>query len=429
MHIYLHIPFCKQACSYCNFHFSTSMKGRQALLAAMQREIRFKQAHFTEPIETIYFGGGTPSLLTEQELNAFFAVIAEVNSKALANGLQSSYATPGSPANKAAEVPSSTPQAVTATPNRMIHKDIEITLEANPDDLTEATVAMLAASPVNRLSIGLQSFAEEDLRFMNRAHSAAESSLAMERVLAAGFTDLSVDLIYGSPTTTNAVWKDNIQRVLDFQVPHISAYALTVEHKTALAHRVKTGQSPAPNETRFAQQFDLLIAELGKAGYEHYEISNFALPGRYSRHNTAYWQGKPYVGIGPGAHGFNGQDERYWNIANNALYTKNMLACKDEHDFAVKSGLYVKETLSLADRYNEFIMTGLRTKWGVSLADVQERFGTEFMTYLEQSLAVHKKAGYFEVSGLQTGNYLLTPAGRHLADGIAADAFWVVETA
>jgi oxygen-independent coproporphyrinogen-3 oxidase len=258
----------------------------------------------------------------------------------------------------------------------------------------------------------------------------------MQRVLKAGFTDISIDLIYGSPTTSDATWDDNISRALDFGVPHVSAYALTVEPKTALAHQVKTGKVAAPSDERFARQYNRLIERLTLAGYEHYEISNFALPGHYSRHNTAYWQGKPYVGLGPAAHGFNGIGQRRWNVANNAIYTRQMEQVNSPSDFSAATGLYEVEDLSLAERYNEFVMTGLRTKWGISLADLEARFGAEFRVYFKESIAPYiplrgaeggAKLCYFEVSALKHDKYVLTPAGRHHADGIAAEAFWVVE--
>ncbi len=404
--IYLHIPFCKQACSYCNFHFSTQLSGRTALLAAMRQEIHLRQQAFPNtPIRSIYFGGGTPSLLTNTELAGLLEAIL-----------------------LAAQVPYSVPATKLVTPSgqtQVLSADVEITLEANPDDLDEATVEMLAASPVNRLSIGLQSFHEADLRFMNRAHTAQESTTAMERVLKAGFTNLSVDLIYGSPTTTDAAWRDNIQRVLDFGVNHISAYALTVEPKTALAHQVKTGQAPPVDDEQFARQFDILVDQLTQAGFEHYEVSNFARPGFYSQHNTSYWQGKPYLGFGPAAHGFNGFDERRWNISNNAIYTRLIKGLNSAADYQQVSGLYTIERLSKADRYNEFIMTGLRTQWGVELHQLSEQFGADFRQYFETQLAATKKRGYFEVQSLEQGRYRLTAAGRQLADGIAAEAFFI----
>lgn len=388
--LYLHIPFCKQACSYCNFHFSTSSKGRDEVLAAMHRELEARAPEWSQhQFRTVYFGGGTPSLLTAEELSAFISIINHYDPPQDHTGYR------------------------------------EITLEANPDDLTDDKVAALANSPVNRLSIGIQSFAQVDLRFMNRAHTATEAATVLDRVKRAGFQDISVDLIYGSPTTTDAIWEDNISRIIDQGVAHISAYALTVEPRTALAHQVKTGQVKSPSEERFSHQYLRLIERLTEAGYEHYEISNFALPGRYSRHNTAYWRGLPYAGIGPSAHSFDGTGTRWWNIANNALYTKGMSTVRTEADYHEAPGLYEAEKLSRSDRYNEFIMTGLRTQWGVAVADLRERFGEDFRRHFIDSMADAIQLGYFEVSYLEKGLYRLTPAGRRLADGIASDGFWL----
>lgn len=382
--IYLHVPFCKQACSYCNFHFSTSVRGRAEVLAAMRREIALRSDEIRRAgLESIYLGGGTPSVLNGQQLGGLFEALA----------------------------------AVTHPP-----PTAEITLEANPDDLTPDRVAMLADSVVNRLSIGLQSFQEADLRYMNRAHTAAESTAAMQRVLAAGFTDLSVDLIYGSPTTSAADWDDNISRVLDFGVSHVSAYALTVEPRTALAHRIKTGQAAAPEDERFARQFDRLVERLTAAGYEHYEISNFAKPGHYSKHNSGYWQGKPYVGIGPSAHGFDGRSERYWNIANNGIYAR--LLAEATH---LPSGLSEREVLSREDRYNEFVMTGLRTQWGVRAGEVGRTFGEKYRKHLLRSLGGEALACYFVSQNMEEEHFVLNQAGKRLADGIAAQAFWTAD--
>lgn len=385
--LYLHIPFCKQACSYCNFHFSTSSRGRDELLFAMQKEIQLRANAIQQSgTETIYFGGGTPSLLSLDELNELFAAIATVDYRS----------------------------------GKVGSKHQEITLEANPDDLTVEKVAMLRESPVNRLSIGLQSFQEADLRYMNRAHTATESSAAMQRVIAAGFDNLTVDLIYGSPTTSDADWDDNISRVLDFGVNHISAYALTVEPKTALARKIKLKQSIAPEEARFTRHFDRLIERLELAGFEHYEISNFARPGHYSKHNTGYWQGKPYVGVGPSAHGFDGHSQRQWNIANNVMYTRLL-----QESTTLPAGLSEIESLSKADQYNEFIMTGLRTIWGVQLSDITGRFGLEFGEYFLASIKAEDLASYFVSQKLKQGHYVLNQMGKRMADGIAGACFWV----
>lgn len=391
--IYLHIPFCKQACTYCNFHFSTSSKGRSDLLAAMRQELLVRSPEWAaQPLQSIYFGGGTPSLLEEADLLAFFNIIA-------------ASAHPESPAFEA----------------------LEITLEANPDDLKPDKIAMLAAGPVNRLSIGIQSFAEADLQLMKRAHSAQEAQQVLKAVQKAGFHNLSVDLIYGSPSTTDAIWKDNIQRLLDHGIPHIAAYALTVEPQTALAHQIKKGQLSPPDELRFERQFNQLIEQLGMAGYEHYEISNFALPGHYSRHNTAYWQGQSYVGIGPSAHSYSAKAAtRSWNVANNALYTRAMQSVQTLTDYQQSPSLYSHEVLTVAQQYNEAVMLSLRTQWGLRLENIRAQFGTALANYCQQQLAPYLAQGYFEAAA-ELGHYRLSPNGRQLADGIAAAAFWVEE--
>ncbi|RMG82695.1 MAG: radical SAM family heme chaperone HemW, partial [Bacteroidetes bacterium] len=258
--IYLHIPFCKQACHYCNFHFSTSLRFKADMIQAMLVELNLQKDYLAgETIETIYFGGGTPSLLSADEVLFFYEKIAALHPLA---------------------------------PNP------EITLEANPDDLTDEKIKALRKTPVNRLSIGIQSFSDEDLRFMNRAHNAGEALESLRRALDAGFENITVDLIYGSPTTSDEQWAANLQTVFDFKIPHLSCYCLTVEPKTALAHFVKTGKAPPVDEARAVRHFEILTEAMQAEGYEQYEISNFAKPGWYSRHNSSYWKGKKYLGIG-----------------------------------------------------------------------------------------------------------------------------------
>ncbi len=388
--LYLHIPFCKQACSYCNFHFSTSMKTRPAVLEGIRRELRLLREYLPPgPVPSVYFGGGTPSLLTGEELDSIFTVLYDVG-----------YLGAGAPA--------------------------EITLEANPDDLTDDAIALLAASPVNRLSIGIQSFFEADLRFMNRAHSATEALVAVDKVAAAGFTDLSIDLIYGGQTTSDVMWAENLRRATALGVNHISAYALTVEPKTALGRRVATGQVVDTDEEKFARHFHLLVDHLTAADYAHYEISNFCRPGHVSRHNSGYWSGRAYLGVGPGAHSFDGQRTRRWNVSNNARYAKVWAEINDPADFAAAAGLlYEEEQLSLADRYNEYIMTGLRRSEGVNADRLAEEFGLDLAGHFVRSQAQNLAAGYFQSAPGPV--YRLTRAGLMRADGIAADGFWVAD--
>ena len=369
--IYLHIPFCKQACHYCNFHFSTSLRYKTEMIAAIVQELQLQKDFLGRTtIETIYLGGGTPSLLQADELNLLFQTIYDLFS-------------------------------VASKP--------EITLEANPDDLSLDRLQALRDSPVNRLSIGIQSFFEEDLRFMNRAHNAQEARQCVEQARKMGFEDLSIDLIYGSPTTSDEHWRENLRIMTQLDLPHLSAYCLTVEPKTALDHFVKTGKAPPVNETQAARQFEILLDHMEAANYIHYEISNFALEGRYSRHNSAYWKAKPYLGVGPAAHSYDGQN-RQWNIAHNAKYLK-----------AIQEGQvpYEKEILRPAQRYNEYLLTTLRTIWGSDLQrmrDIQSSFAEEFLKKVD----IFLKAGTVERQG---DIFRLSRSGKILADRITMELF------
>ncbi len=368
--IYLHIPFCKQACHYCNFHFSTSLKYKDEMVAAMLRELELQQAYLGgEPVETIYFGGGTPSLLDQRDLDLFFDQIF----KHYPIG-------PG---------------------------ELEITLEANPDDLTPQKIKELRQTPVNRFSIGIQSFSEDDLKFMNRAHNAREALACIRNAQDAGYENLTVDLIYGSPTTSDAQWATNLQQVFDFEIPHLSSYCLTVEEKTALAHFVKTGKSKPVDEEQAARQFEFLVKQTEAQGFEHYEISNFAKPGWHSRHNSSYWKGAKYLGIGPSAHSFDGVS-RQWNVANNAAYLRSL----NEGEIP-----FEKEILTPEQRYNEYVMTSLRTMWGCDLKKIgelgyEEHFLKNVEPYLSEGI-VERSDAIFK----------LTPKGKFLADGVASQLF------
>lgn len=403
--LYLHIPFCKQACSYCNFHFSTSMKTRDAVIDGICKELRMRRGELPAgPVPSVYFGGGTPSLLTEAELGRIFGVFFEEGYL----GKTRSPRSPGAAAPGGSEV------------------QAEVTLEANPDDLDEATIAILAASPINRLSIGIQSFFEEDLRFMNRAHNAAEARAAVEKVNRAGFHDVSIDLIYGGQTTTDAMWAENLRIATALGVTHISAYALTVEPKTALGIKVAKGKVADTDDAKFDRHFNLLVDHLTRHGYRHYEISNFCLPGHESRHNSGYWSGQPYLGIGPGAHGFDGDRTRRWNVSNNAAYAKAWAEINTPADLAAADGfLYDTETLTDTDRYNEYIMTGLRRDAGVSVQDLKRLFGAEKARYFTDNQGKNIAAGLF--LDTTSGVYRLSRAGIMRADGVGADGFWVDE--
>jgi oxygen-independent coproporphyrinogen-3 oxidase len=371
--LYLHIPFCKQACHYCNFHFSTSLKYKDELLDALIKEIEL-QANFLQqaPLESVYLGGGTPSLLNADELNRLFDKISSIHT---------------------------------------IQPNAEITLEANPDDLQKDSLQALRQTPINRLSIGIQSFADADLQFMNRAHNAKEAAYCIPLAQDLGFTNLTIDLIYGSPTTTDEQWLLNLQTVFSREVPHLSCYALTVEDRTALAHFVKTGKSPRPDDEAAARQFDLLMEQTAKQGYDHYEISNFAKPDYYAIHNSNYWKGIPYLGIGPSAHSFDGQN-RQWNIAQNIKYIQALE--KDTIPFE-------QEILSQSDRYNEFVMTGFRTIWGVeknTLSSKYSEFQNHFLTNIQPFL-------YQGLIKETPDRFILTQSGKHLADRIASDLFYL----
>ena len=371
--IYIHIPFCKQACHYCDFHFSTSVKNKTQLLEALVQEIQLRHTDWQdEPIETIYFGGGTPSVLTVEELHHLLdAVYANFQ--------------------------------VIAAP--------EITLEANPDDLSPEYLLALSQTRINRLSIGIQSFFDADLKLMNRAHNAeqAKQSLALATQY---FDNITLDLIYGMPNMTNDQWLQNIETALSYGIPHISCYALTVEPKTALHSYIQKGQMPPLDEALAAEHFKLLVELLEANGFVHYEFSNFGKPNYFSQNNSSYWLGKKYLGIGPSAHSFDGQS-RSWNVSNNAKYIK-----------AIQSQELHSETeiLSLTDRYNEYIMTGLRTIWGVSLDKVEKEYGVNYINYLNKQIQSHVQNGLLKI---EDGILTTTAQGKFLGDGIVADLFVV----
>ncbi len=369
--IYLHIPFCKQACHYCDFHFSTSMAKRERMVLALADEIRMRRDE-AETIETIYFGGGTPSVLTDDEIHHLIQTVRD---------------------------------------NHDVLPDAEISLEANPDDLPSQRLEALRQTGINRLSIGIQSFFDEDLRLMNRAHDAGQALRALNAAVQI-FDNISIDLIYGIPGLSNKRWEANIDYALASGVPHISSYALTVEPRTALNKMVRENRVAQPSEESAAEQFQLLVDKLPRNGFVHYELSNFGKPGYFSRNNSAYWLGKKYIGIGPSAHSYDGI-ARSWNIANNSLYLKGIES--GNRDFE-------SETLSPADRYNEAVMTGLRTIWGVSLATIREKFGEGMLDYL---LSRADRFISENLLKIEQGSLTTTQKGKFLADGIASDLFLV----
>ncbi len=369
--IYIHIPFCKQACHYCDFHFSTSMKKKDEMVLALAKEIELRKGESQyEIIETIYFGGGTPSVLTIDDI------------RFLINSVYEHY---------------------------QVVENPEITLEANPDDLDNEIIIQYANSPINRLSIGVQSFFEDDLQLMNRAHNSAEAKKCLE-FATQHFDNISIDLIYGMPNMSNEKWLQNIETALSFNIPHISSYALTVEPKTALHKMIKSGSIPTLDDDLAQQHFHILIDKLQENGFVHYELSNFGKPDYFSKNNTAYWLGKKYIGIGPSAHSYNGES-RSWNIANNSLYLKAIAENKLPSE---------TEILSKTDQYNEYIMTGLRTIWGVSLVRIETEFGTKYLEYLYQQAEKYISDNLLEIENnvLKT-----TKKGKFLSDGIASDLF------
>lgn len=369
--IYIHIPFCKQACYYCDFHFSTSLKKKSELVSALQKELVLRKDELKDQvIETIYFGGGTPSLLSNEEIHLLIDSVSK---------------------------------------NYQVVDNPEITLEANPDDLTNKRIMELSKSSINRLSIGIQSFFESDLKLMNRAHNANEAKTCLEEAIK-HFDNISIDLIYGIPGATNDQWLRNIETALSFNIPHISSYALTVEPKTALERFIKKGIIQDVDDELAQQQFHILLDTLEANKFIHYELSNFGKANYFSKNNTAYWQGKTYLGIGPSAHSFN-RKQRGWNIRNNTKYIK-----------AIQDNLLPIEweNLSTTDRYNEYIMTGLRTIWGVSLLKVELEFGIQYKKYLLQQSEkyINQQLLYIDDDRL-----LVTKKGKFLSDGIASDLF------
>ncbi len=370
--IYIHIPFCKQACHYCDFHFSTSLKYKDELLQALVKEIQLQKDYFnSETIETIYFGGGTPSLLSSDEISLLIGTITGLHT---------------------------------------VSSDAEITLEANPDDLHKEKLQSLRQTEINRFSIGIQSFFDDDLEWMNRVHRANEAEASVKRAQDAGFENITVDLIYGYPLLNDQKWKYNLDKVFELGVPHVSSYSMTVEPKTALASFIKKKKQPAMDDQQSAEQFILLMDAMQTHGFEHYEISNFCKPGHYSRHNSNYWKGVKYLGIGPSAHSYNGET-RQWNIANNAQYIQAM---ETGHIPAET------ETLTETDRLNEYIMTSLRTIWGLEL----NKLNSIAPGAASQLLIAAKR--YFDNYWIEQkdGVIYLTQMGKLYADSIASGLFF-----
>lgn len=371
--IYIHIPFCKKACHYCDFHFSTSPQYKEQMLNALRSEIILRKNYLNnEKIETIYFGGGTPSLMNADELQVLIGQITDLFE-------------------------------VSAT--------AEITIEANPDDLNPQYVREIKSTLINRFSIGVQSFFEEDLKWMNRAHTASEAQSAIKRVQDAGFENITTDLIYGFPLLTNEKWEFNIQKLIEYQVPHISSYSITVEPNTALAKLISKEKQANMDEGQSANQFLMLIDQLSESGFDHYEISNFSKPGMHSRHNSNYWDGVSYLGIGPSAHSFNGES-RQWNISNNSKYIDSI---------ELKKVPAETEFLSTENKINEYIMTSLRTSKGMNLQLIALKFGSDYSNEIHNGLETFIEKEWVTINEQMVA---LTKEGKLFADHIASELFF-----
>lgn len=369
--IYIHIPFCKQACHYCDFHFSTSLKKKDEMILALAKEIEMRKSEFQDDVvETIYFGGGTPSILEIEDLKLLIDVVYS---------------------------------------NYKVVENPEITVETNPDDLSKDRIIELSNNKINRLSIGIQSFFENDLKMMNRAHNSDEARTCLE-FATQYFDNISIDLIYGIPGMSNDKWLANIETALSFNIPHISSYALTVEPKTALHKFIQKGIILQPDDEVAQEHFQILVDKLTENAFIHYELSNFGKENYFSKNNSSYWLGKKYIGIGPSAHSYDGE-KRGWNVSNNSLYLKSISENKLPSE---------TEILTKTDRYNEYIMTGLRTIWGISLDRIQIEFGKTYLDYLNQQAAkyIEDHLLFVDENVLRT-----TKKGKFLSDGIASDLF------
>lgn len=371
--IYIHIPFCKQACNYCDFHFSTSLNNKASLVECIIAEIEMRKNYLSDKtIQTIYFGGGTPSLLSEKET---FLILEKIFK------------------------------------TYKVSNDAEITLECNPDDLTELKLKELKRAEINRLSIGLQSFNEEELKWMNRAHTAKESEASVKRAQDKGFENITIDLIYGSKFSTLGNWKNTLNKAIELSVSHISSYNLTIEDKTKLGHDFKVKKEQAVDEEKSAELFLEMVDRLEKNNFIQYEISNFGKEGFFSQHNSNYWKGIHYIGIGPSAHSFDGVS-RQWNIANNNAYIKHISEKKETY--------FEKETLTETERFNEYVLTTLRTIWGIDLNYLKKNFNSDFVSAFLKQVETYLKN---ETIVLKDNCYVLTNSGKLLADRIASELF------
>ncbi len=370
--IYLHIPFCKSKCPYCNFFSVASLGSKDLFLEALHKEINIQSKYLgKQKISTIYFGGGTPSLLNPSEISHVLEKIISVFS---------------------------------------VEETAEFTLESNPDDVTALKLREWRKAGINRLSIGIQSFADEDLKYLGRIHNGAQAEASLQLALDHGFSNLSADFIYGMPTLCDKVFTLNLEKAVHLGVPHISAYALTRESKTALDVMIRKHQTEGPDEDRSVSQFRLLMDYLGSLDYQHYEISNFCLPGMYSRHNSSYWKGNHYLGLGPSAHSFNGVS-RQWNLSGISRYATLIQAGRPHFE---------NESLSPSQKYNEYVMVSIRTMWGTGIAHIRKEFGTGPEQYFRnQALKFLVSGDILEKEGI----YILSDKGKLFADKISSDLF------
>ena len=371
--IYIHIPFCRKACHYCNFHFSTSLGKAEAVVISIIKEISLRSSEINEAVQTIYFGGGTPSILAPEAINKML------------DAIKSDY---------------------------VISSDPEITLEANPDDITAEKARAWKRMGINRFSIGVQSFADENLQWMNRAHDASQSIQCIQTIREAGFDNFSIDLIYGTPGQTQEGWIKDLEKAIEMKIPHLSCYALTVEEGTALHHMIGSGKKEKISADEQAERFEALVQMSSLAGYSHYEISNLALPGKESKHNSAYWEGKSYLGFGPSAHSFSGT-KRSWNIADNLKYIQSIEAGILPHE---------EETLREIDQLNEYIMTSLRSIKGMQKETIKTRWGNDKLQIISTAVEQFIRSGKI----ISTENsWVLSGEGRFFADGIASSLFFL----
>ena len=370
--IYIHIPFCKKKCSYCDFHFSTSLSKKDDIILCLIKELEIRKNYLNENIETIYFGGGTPSLLSKKEIMSIIDKIYKLFN---------------------------------------VIPDVEITLEANPNDLTKQKINDLKKSAINRLSIGVQSFQNNDLKFMHREHTAQQAKKCIENAQDSGLQNISIDLIYGSPNLKNEKWIENLKESINLNIPHISAYSLTIEKNTLLHKMVEKKLCNPIDDQKTKEQFLIMMELLEKNKYIHYEISNFSKKDQLSIHNTNYWRNKSYLGIGPSAHSFNGI-ERQWNISNNSLYIKSISKSKIPCEV---------EKLNEKDKYNEYILTSLRTIWGVNSSYIKMTFSSFFYIFFKKNVKKWIKSGHI----LQKNEKItLSKKGKLFADKISSELFW-----